>query len=123
VARVLIFALFAAGLLARLHAHDPGISRADGVLSDGRLELTVGFAPADAQELLPPAARPTTKWTEVEFEAAKTQLEALAPQFWEARLDGNVVPPIETQVQLRRAAACNCEGRCSASCRPVTGSS
>jgi hydrogenase/urease accessory protein HupE len=100
VVRFLIIVFLAAGAMARLQAHDPGISRADGGFRAGRLELNVGFAPADVQALLPTAARSGTKWVDADFDAAKTQLEALALELWEARLNGEVVAPIETQVQL-----------------------
>jgi hydrogenase/urease accessory protein HupE len=100
---VLIFGIVA----SVLRAHDPGISTAQGNFRDGRLELTVGFAPSDAQQLLPPEARSGTKWTQAEFETAKSALEALAPQLWELRVDDTVVPPSETSVHLAAGDSLN----------------
>lgn len=83
-----------------MRAHDPGISTVQGELRAGVLELTVGFAPADAQLLLPPQARTTANWTEAEFTAAKAALQALAQELWEARVGVAPVMPAETQVNL-----------------------
>lgn len=83
-----------------LRAHDPGISTAQGEVRAGVLELTVGFAPADAQQLLPPPARTAASWTEAEFRAAKDALQTLAQELWEARAGTTVVVPVETQVNL-----------------------
>ena len=83
-----------------LRAHDPGISTAQGELRAGVLELTVGFAPADAQQLLPSSARTAATWTETEFTAAKAALQALAAELWDARAGATRVVPVETQVNL-----------------------
>ncbi|HUR57540.1 MAG TPA: hypothetical protein VM029_07515, partial [Opitutaceae bacterium] len=74
-----------------LRAHDPGISTAQGNVFPDRLELTTGFAPADAQQLLPPAARTGEKWTDVEFATVQPQLTSLAPQLWEVRAGETVL--------------------------------
>ncbi|MEO5959735.1 MAG: HupE/UreJ family protein [Opitutaceae bacterium] len=107
VRRILILTVFVAGSIARVYAHDPGISTAQGKLENGALELSVGFAPADAQELLPAAARTSAKWTEREFEAAKAQLEVLAPDLWEVRLGGELVTVREARVQLATGDSLN----------------
>src|SRR5688572_17677240 len=69
----------------RALAHDPGISTAQGELRSDGLLLTTGFAPADAEQFLPLSARTGDRWTAVEFEAARDQLLAIAPQLWDIR--------------------------------------
>ena len=94
-----MFGLLAAG--ATLWAHDPGISTAQGVLRADALELTTGFAPADAQLFVPPEARTTNRrMTAAEFEVVRPGLETVAPQLWEATADGKPLVPRETSVRL-----------------------
>ena len=81
-------------------AHDPGLSTAQGDLRDGRLVLTTGFAPADAQEFLPVTARREGSWTQEDFEQVHEPLLAVAPQLWEVRVDDRVVKPTDTRVEL-----------------------
>lgn len=83
-----------------LRAHDPGLSTAQGELRAGRLVLITGFAPSDAGELLPPAVPRHEQWSQAEFDAAKTELQALAPRLWEIKADGRAVAPLETGVEL-----------------------
>lgn len=78
------------------HAHDPGISTAQGELRSGYLALTTGFAPADIEALLPPASPRAERWGQAEFDAAREHLVALAPRLWEARAG-------ETRLTLRDA--------------------
>ncbi len=93
--------LIAGWFLATIaRAHDPGISTAQGELRAGVLALTTGFAPADVQQLLPPALRHDGTWTQVEFEAAKAQLIAIAPQLWEARAGETTMAPRSVRVEL-----------------------
>lgn len=80
--------------------HDPGISMAQMNLRAGALEITTGFAPADVELLLPAQLRTERIWTEVEFEAARDQLRALAPKLWSVEAGGSTVPPRETRVEL-----------------------
>jgi hydrogenase/urease accessory protein HupE len=94
-------------LVVPLRAHDPGISTAQGALRADAFEISVGFAPADAQQLLSPAARSERKWTETEFEKAKSELEALAPKMWEVRAGGQALAPRETHVQLATGDSLN----------------
>jgi len=88
-------------------AHDPGISTAQGALRVGTLEVTVGFAPADAEQLLPPEARTAGKWTQAEFVAAQPLLAGLAPQMLELRTSAGSVAPSETRVELSAGDALN----------------
>ena len=64
------------------------------------LEVAVGFAPAYAEQLLPPEARVSGKWTQVEFVAAQPLLAGLAPQMMALLDRGIAVVPSETRVEL-----------------------
>ena len=97
--RILAFLAAVVSALA-VRGHDPGISTAQGNVFPDRLEITTGFAPADAQQLLPPAARTDGKWTDVEFEAVRPQLTALAPQLWEVRAGETVLTPRAPKAEL-----------------------
>ena len=88
-------------------AHDPGISTAQGQVRADALEIAVGFAPADAEQLLPPEARASGKWTQAEFVAAQPLLAGLAPQILELRAGGVEIAPRETRVQLSSGDALN----------------
>ncbi len=88
-------------------AHDPGISTAQGQLRAAVLEIAVGFAPADAEQLLPPEARVSGKWTPAEFVAAQPLLAELAPQIFEVRAGGVELAPRETRVELAAGDALN----------------
>ena len=81
-------------------AHDPGISSADVTLSEGRIEVTTGFAPLDAEQLVPAELRTAQRMTEVEFQRIRGQLEAIAPRLWEVRADDRVLAPEGTGVEL-----------------------
>lgn len=83
-----------------LRAHDPGISTAQGQVFRDRFELTTGFAPADARELLPPSERAAEQWTEAEFDAVRAPLTGLAPRLWEVRAGENALAPGEVKVEL-----------------------
>jgi hydrogenase/urease accessory protein HupE len=87
-------------LCAPARAHDPGISSAQGELRADRLVITTGFAPADAQQLLPPSLHTEEKWGQQEFERVRGPLLALAPQLWEAQAGGSVLAPTEPHVEL-----------------------
>jgi hydrogenase/urease accessory protein HupE len=71
------------------------------------LEIVVGFAPADAEQLLPAAARVSGRWTEAEFAAAQPLLAGLAPHILELRTGGQEIAPIETRVELAPGDALN----------------
>jgi len=88
-------------------AHDPGLSTAQGQVQAKRIEITVGFAPADAELLLPPEARVSGKWTQAEFVAAQPLLAELAPQILELRVGGEMIAPSETRVELAAGDALN----------------
>ncbi|MEO6245760.1 MAG: HupE/UreJ family protein [Opitutaceae bacterium] len=81
-------------------AHDPGISTAQVELGAAAFVLTTGFAPADVQQLLPSALRHEGAWTQSEFDGARERLLALAPELWEIRAGGRVIPPRELRVEL-----------------------
>jgi hydrogenase/urease accessory protein HupE len=81
-------------------AHTVGISVTEGQLKAGTLELVVGFAPGDAQQLLKPEERMEGKWTEEGFEAVKPKLLALAPQLWEVTAGGTVLKAGDVEVKL-----------------------
>lgn len=88
-------------------AHDPGLSTAQGQLRAEGLEIVVGFAPADAEQLLPPEARVSGKWTQAEFVAAQPLLAGLAPEIMELSVGGVPLAPRETRVQLASGDALN----------------
>ena len=94
-------------IVVPLRAHDPGISTAQGHLRAGAFELTVGFSPVDAQQLLPPAARTARKWTQAECESAREALVALAPKLWEFTAGGTVLAPRDMHVQLAAGDSLN----------------
>lgn len=82
------------------YAHTVGISMVQGRLSGSSLELTTGFAPADAQLLLPAGERTEGKFTPAEFVAAKVRFDEIGSQLWEVRVDGVQVAPTDLQVEL-----------------------
>lgn len=84
----------------QVRAHDPGLSTAQGDLREGRLVLTTGFAPADAQEFLPVTSRREGSWTQEDFEQVHDLLLAVAPQLWEVRADGRVIKPADARVEM-----------------------
>jgi hydrogenase/urease accessory protein HupE len=92
------FVALAVGSLVR--AHDPGISTANGELRADALLITTGFAPADAQQLLPASEQTGVKWTQVEFDAVHDKLLTIAPQLWEVRADDRPLVPREVRVEL-----------------------
>ena len=81
-------------------AHDPGISTAQGELGPEALKLTTGFAPADAQFLLPAESRQEEKWTSEDFESVRDQLMKVAPQIWEVRAGDVSLQPRDVRVEL-----------------------
>lgn len=91
-------ALFLAGGVA--HAHVVGISMAQGSMSGETLELVIGFAPADARQLLKPEDRSPEKWTPETFDTVKPQLLWLGPQLWEVTAGGEKLKPAEIRVEL-----------------------
>ena len=103
-ALVCVFAWCVAGMA---WAHDPGLSTAQGQLRAAGLEIAVGFAPADAEQLLPPDMRVSGKWTPAEFVAAQPLLAELAPQIFELSAGGVELAPRETRVELAAGDALN----------------
>lgn len=99
--------LLGLGVCGVASAHDPGISTAQGQFRATGLEILVGFAPADAEQLLPPEARVSGKWTQAEFVAAQSLLAGLAPQILELRTSGGAIAPSETRVELAAGDALN----------------
>jgi hydrogenase/urease accessory protein HupE len=102
---VSILWVLAAGVLAR--GHDPGISSAQGQVRANTIEILMGFAPTDAEQLLPPESRVSGKWTQAEFIAVQPLLAGLATEMLELRAGGVVVAPRETRVQLAAGDALN----------------
>lgn len=98
--RYLTISLIFFGLIVSVEAHDPGISTAQGQVRAGVLELTTGFAPADARNLLPEAERPSIKWSAADFERLKGQLRTLAPLLWEVRSGTHALSPSEVRAEL-----------------------
>jgi hydrogenase/urease accessory protein HupE len=92
--------LFLLGCCAIAHAHDPGLSTTQGTLKAGVLELTVGFAPADVQQLLPASSHVAGKWTDKEFEQSQTALKELATHLWEVRSGERLIPLQSAAVKL-----------------------
>lgn len=101
---LLIFCLWTA---PAARAHDPGLSTAQGQFTATTLEVTLGFSPADAEQLLPPESRTSGKWTQAEFVAAQPLLSELASQMLELKAGGVIVAPRETRVQLAAGDALN----------------
>ena len=99
--------LLGLGVWGVASAHDPGISTAQGQFRATGLEILVGFAPADAEQLLPPEARVSGKWTQADFVAAQPLLAGLAPQILELRKSGGAIAPSETRVELAAGDALN----------------
>ena len=99
--------LLGLGVCGVASAHDPGISTAQGQFRATGLEILVGFAPLDAEQLLPPEARVSGKWTQAEFVAAQPLLAGLAPQILELRTSGGAIAPSETRVELASGDALN----------------
>lgn len=87
-------------LAAASRAHTVGISMVQGRLSGATLELVAGFAPADAQQLLPLGERTEGKFSPTEFVATKVRFDAIGSQLWEVQVDGTPVAPVEVQVEL-----------------------
>jgi hypothetical protein len=87
-------------LAASAAAHTVGISMVQGKLSTTALELTTGFAPVDAQRLLPSEGAGAGKFTPADFAAAKKRFEGIGQDLWEATIDGARVVPFEVQVEL-----------------------
>lgn len=83
-----------------LHAHDPGISTAQGELRQGWITLTSGFAPADVEQLLASDVPRADRWAQGEFESVKGALTAIAPELWVVKVGGMPVLPEDTAVEL-----------------------
>jgi hydrogenase/urease accessory protein HupE len=92
--------MVALGGLGNLQAHDTGLSAAEGKVRPDALELTTGFALADAQNLLSAPARTSAAWTPRDFDTAKPRLEEIARVLWDVRADDGAVAPVETRVEL-----------------------
>lgn len=94
-------------LAMSVFAHDPGISTGQGTLHADGLDVTFGFAPADAQQLISNGGEISNKWTEQDFESAKARLESLALELYDVRSGDAVVPPSVTEVRLEAADTVN----------------
>jgi hydrogenase/urease accessory protein HupE len=95
-----VIALFVCWLTANVRAHDPGISTAQGELRSDSFVITTGFAPADAQFLLPVEQRSEDKWTETDFEAVRPHLMVVAPLLWDVRSGETRLVPRDAKVEL-----------------------
>jgi hydrogenase/urease accessory protein HupE len=92
--------LFLAAAASGLRAHDPGLSTVEGEWRPDGLELTTGFAPADAARFLPPNILPPEEWTAAEFERVWGELASAGAGLWELQSGGRIVAPIELRVTL-----------------------
>ena len=81
-------------------AHLVGLSTAQGQFFGDTFALTIGFAPGDAQQLLPEEHRPKGPWTPDGFQSARGLLLWLAPQLWQVHVDGKPLSPREVRVNL-----------------------
>ena len=95
-----VIALLVCCLTANVRAHDPGISTAQGELRSDSLIITTGFAPADAQFLLPVEQRSENKWTESDFETVRPHLMVVAPLIWDVRSGETRLVPRDAKVEL-----------------------
>lgn len=98
--RFLLGCVLALAFRPALLAHDPGISVAEARVLPDRIEIKTGFAPADAQQLLPPEARTTERFGAEEFSQSQATLEKIAAELWEARAGDLVLAPREMRVEL-----------------------
>ncbi len=103
----IIFALWAGLAAAALWAHDPGLSTAQAQVRADVIEVVVGLAPSDANQLLPASSRVDGKWTPAEFVGVQPLLAEMAPEMIELRVGGERVAPRETRVQLISGDALN----------------
>ena len=62
--------------------------------------LTTGFAPSDIETMLPAHVRRADRWALGEFEAAKAELERVAPQLWTFTVGGRTIDPQGIHVEL-----------------------
>ncbi|MDO8540254.1 MAG: HupE/UreJ family protein [Opitutaceae bacterium] len=90
-----------------LFAHDPGISTTQVQLFADRIDLTTGFAPADAETLLPEKLRTGDTWTEAQLETARDALHAIASQLWDVGAGGKLHPPRRIRLELSTGDALN----------------
>jgi hydrogenase/urease accessory protein HupE len=95
-----IAAFLCCWLTGRVLAHDPGISTAQGELRADVLVLVTGFAPADAQFLLPVELRTEDKWDEADFELVRAHLLTIAPLLWDVRSGDSRLVPRDAKVEL-----------------------
>lgn len=103
----IILALWAGLAAAALWAHDPGLSTAQAQVRADVIEVVVGLAPSDADQLLPASSRVEGKWTPAEFVGVQPLLAELAPEMIELRAGGQLVGPREARVQLVSGDALN----------------
>ncbi len=90
-----------------VQAHDPGISTAQVQLFPDRVELVTGFAPADAEMLLPVAARTGEPWNDIQFESTRDALQLVAPRLWEVQAGIEMLPVRLVRVELSSGDALN----------------
>jgi hydrogenase/urease accessory protein HupE len=83
-----------------VQAHDPGISTAQAEFRGDALVIVTGFAPADAQYLLPVELRTEEKWDEADFELIRPHLVTVAPLLWDVRSGDTRLVPRGSKVEL-----------------------
>jgi hydrogenase/urease accessory protein HupE len=93
---------------AVVRAHDPGLSTTQGFIKNGALELTVGFAPADLNQLLAGGKPPAGRWTEAVFNQSQPQLKELATRLWEVRLADHILSLRDSSVKLESGDSVTC---------------
>jgi hydrogenase/urease accessory protein HupE len=81
-------------------AHDPGLSTTQVAIRPDGIELTVGFAPTDVQNLLPSSARPAGGWKPADLKADQSAMMQLAQRLWEVGGDVGLAPARSASVAL-----------------------
>jgi hydrogenase/urease accessory protein HupE len=91
--------LFCASALG-LRAHDPGLSTTQAVVRSDRIELSVGYSPADVRALLRSGGPAVPVWKPADFALAEPELAALAPRLWTVRAGPTAVTAAAASVRL-----------------------
>ncbi len=89
--------------VSRALAHDPGLSNVDVKLESKRLTAQLVYNYTDIEGAVPVDQNLDRTITPEEFNAAKSQLEALARNAMTVNVDGTVVPPSDAQVRIAKA--------------------
>ncbi len=93
----LVFVLVAA---VSVYAHDPGLSSADLKLQEKLLTAQITFSREEIAMLVPMDADRDGQITPAEFDAARTQLEAIAHETLVVNIDGKKIAPERVSATL-----------------------